>query len=240
MLNGKYRSIAFIIERLHRNSIIFNKLNVSEYTLAEYIGEALLLIGARPQYQDNFVIIDIKDHRGLLPCEPVQIESIRDCSTGIGYKKSTDTFAGSPSPSSTQNLFLNSNEYIIDGNIIKTDTLKEGQLELKYTSLYTDADGNPMIPDDERYAKAVESYVKYMVYRPLWEIGQIRDAVYRQAEQDWLFYVNSAKTKAHMPNIDGMESLKNQVTKLLKDFNTRNDTGRNLGRPEQRRGYNIK
>jgi len=66
MLNGNYKSMEFIVERLYRNSIIFQKSNVSEYDLAEYIGEALLLIGAKPQYQDNFVTVPIASYRGKL------------------------------------------------------------------------------------------------------------------------------------------------------------------------------
>ena len=38
---------------------------------------------------------------------------------------------------------------------------------------------------------------------------------YRTLEQDWLFYVRSAKTRMHMPSIDEMESLKNQVLRLF-------------------------
>jgi hypothetical protein len=243
MLNGNYRPIDFIVERLYRNSIIFQKSNVTEYDLAEYIGEALLLIGAKPQYQDNFELVTINDHRGKLVCSPVSIEGMRTLDNlynGAGLRKSTDTFAGSPNLTTSQTMLIRDHEYVSNGQIIQIPTMKDGIIEIKYQSLVTDDRGYPMIPDDERYAKATEAYVKYMVYRPMWEIGEIRDRVYLAAEQDWLFYVTSAKTKALMPNVDGMESIKNSVVKLLRDYNTRGDTGRSVGASEERRGYNIK
>lgn len=240
MINGNYRPLDFIVERLYRNSIIFRKANISEYDLAEYIGEAMLLIGAKPQYQDNFAKVSITEFRGKLPCSPTSIESIRSLDCGSGLRTSTDIFAGSPNKTVGQDIYFREHEYSIKGQIIHVPTMKEGTIEIKFQSLKTDDRGYPMIPDDERYAKAIEAYVKYMVYRPMWEIGEIRDRVFLTAEQDWLFYVNSAKTKALMPNIDGMESIKNSVVKLLRDFNTRSNTGRTIGLQEQRKGYNIK
>jgi len=170
----------------------------------------------------------------------VSIETIREPGSGRGLRSSTNDFSGSTNLAPGQDTYSDSHEYSIKGSIIHIDTMKEGTIEVKFQSLYTDDKGYPMIPDDERYAKAIESYVKYMVYRPMWEIGEIRDGVYQAAEQDWLFYVNSAKTKALMPNVDGMESIKNSMVKLLRDFNTRGNTGKSVGSSEQRKGYNIK
>jgi len=240
MLNGNYLSMEFIVERLFRNSIIFQKSNASEYDLAEYIGEALLLIGAKPQFQDNFAKVTINSYRGKLPCSPTSIEAIRMFDSGEGLRTSTNDFSGSPNKVSGQDTYLGIHEYTIKGQILHIDTLKQGEVEVKFQSLVTDDNGYPMIPDNERYAKAIEAYVKYMVYRPMWEIGEIRDRVYLAAEQDWLFYVTSAKTGALMPNVDGMESIKNSMVKLLRDFNTRSNTGRGVGQSEQRKGYNIK
>lgn len=243
--NGNYRPIDFIIERLMRNSIIFKKAQLSEYDLAELIGEAILLIGAKPQYQDNFALVNIKDYRGILPCKPEVIETIRSVDTGSGARVSTDSFAGSPNDKSPAqqhtSRWMNMDEYVIKGNVIHVETMQEGQLEVKYQSLKTDDRGYPMIPDNERYAQAVESYVKYKAYRPMWEIGEIRDRVYQAAEQDWLFYVNSAKTAMLHPSLDEMESLKNMIVKLLPDnFNRKSDTHRSTGIQEQRRAHNSK
>lgn len=241
MLNGKYLSLDFVVERLYRDSLLIQKADVSEYDFAEYVGEALLLIGAQPQYQDNFALVTIKDYRGVLPCSPVEIQAVRNADTGIGARTSTDTFANSPSNSNITPggyIAFSSDEYVIKGNIIHVPTLQEGTIEVKYQSLLTDDRGFPMIPDEERYAKAIESYIKYKVFRKLWEIGDLRDAVYRDAEQDWLFYVNSAQTKAIMPNEDQMESLKNSFVKLVREFNTKKDTGRTIGMQEQRRTHN--
>jgi hypothetical protein len=240
MLNGNYRSMEFIVERLFRNSIIFQKSNASEYDLAEYIGEALLLIGANPQYQDNFSKVTISSYRGKLPCSPVEIDTVREYGSGAGLRTSTNDFAGSTNKTIGHDSYFGEHEYKIKGQIIHVETMKEGFIEVKFQSLVTDDNGYPMIPDDERYAKAIEAYVKYMVYRPMWEIGEIRDRVYNAAEQDWLFYVNSAKTKALMPNVDGMETIKNNMVKLIRDFNTRRNTGKSVGVSDQRKSYNSK
>ena len=239
MFNGKYVPMDFIIERVNRNSVLFRKAGITEYDLAEWIGEALLLIGAKAQYQDNFTLTTIKNYRGKLPCHPIVIESVRSVESGIGARVSTDTFSGSPHTGDANKLNSNGrslmDEYTIKGDIIHVDTMKDGQVEVKFQSLATDDRGYPLIPDDERTAKAIESYVKVMAFRIMWEIGEVRDAVYRAAEQDWLFYVNSAKTSLMSPSLDEMESLKNMIVRLIPVFSTKSDTGRSAGIREQRK-----
>jgi hypothetical protein len=71
-----------------------------------------------------------------------------------------------------------------------------------------------MIPDDERYITACEAYCMYKISRKLWLQDRISKDKYRELEQDWLFYVKSARNSLSMPSVDAMESLKNQITKM--------------------------
>ena len=43
--------------------------------------------------------------------------------------------------------------------------------------------------------------------------------VFQHSEQEWQWYVGQAGNKAKMPNIDQLESIKNQVMRLLPKVN---------------------
>jgi hypothetical protein len=234
MINQNLIPIDIVIERLYTNSAIIKKLQLNKFSIVELIIEGLNLIGAGPYFSDQYAVVEIEDYRGTLPCMPRKILALRDVIGGI--RESTNTFATSPNRLNTHHDDITNDkaEYKIEGNVIFMQNMKQGAVEVKYSAYHTDERGFPLINDEERLLKALEAYVRFQIYLPMWEIGDIRDAVFARAEQEWLFYVNSAKTKALMPDRDGMEALKNNVVTLIRDFSPHDDNFRGLGISEQR------
>jgi hypothetical protein len=67
--------------------------------------------------------------------------------------------------------------------------------------------------------EATAKYVTYMLDYREWRKGNIPDKIINKSEQDWLFYVNSARGSANMPNERQMANLKNIWTKMIPDMN---------------------
>ena len=118
------------------------------------------------------------------------------------------------------------NEYIytfkIDNSYIYTN-FKTGFIELSYTAFVTDDHGFPMIPDDERFINAIKwSIIEQLDYKK-WRVGEITDKVYYKSEQERLFYIASAKSKADIPSMTKMEAIKNMFLRSIPKVNSYND-----------------
>lgn len=106
-----------------------------------------------------------------------------------------------------------------DEYTIKGDTLvlsfKEGQVAIAYYSFPVDVEtGYPMIPDHVSVIQAIVSYVTYKYMQRLWYLG--REGYgdkYKQAEIDYHWYINQAKTALFGPyGVDDFQDLLDQNT----------------------------
>ena len=87
--------------------------------------------------------------------------------------------------------------------------------------------------DNIYYIKALTAYVIFMLDKQEWRKGKIADKVYLESEKDWLFYVNSAKSAANMPNIAQLENIKNTLRRLIPVTNDYSRGFRNFNRQEK-------
>jgi len=240
MLTGKYTTIARVLENVIRDTGFTDEINFAD--AIEWAYRAMQFIGA-PQIYITKVTdgnkelehpdpIQVVNYRAELPCDLHKIIQIRDYCNRASLKSSTYNFL--MSDNMREATVGNSLEYIINDGYIFTNFI-EGQLEIAYEAFPIDKEGYPMIPDDERYLKAVESYIIERIARKLWLQDKINDYKYKALEQDWLFYVKSAKTKAQMPSFDEMESLKNQVLRLISHPDRHKNQFTQLGDAEQMR-----
>ncbi len=108
--------------------------------------------------------------------------------------------------------------YVITPGWLKTN-ITEGYLMMAYQAIPTDADGYPMVPDQESFMEALYWYINMKMLYPLWRQGQVRDAVYYDARRSWNFYRKQAYGEAMMPSGDQLESIKNTWLKLMPEIN---------------------
>lgn len=110
-------------------------------------------------------------------------------------------------------------EYSISGNNIVL-SFEKGQIALSYHSFPLDSEtGYPMIPDEVSVIQAIVSYITYKYMQRLWYLG--REGYgdkYKQAEVDYHWYINQAKTKLFGPyGLDDFQDLLN-MKKLIPDM----------------------
>lgn len=208
----RFKSAKTIIAGLYRDLDV--NVELGEQSIIEWIAEALNLIGSYAQLEEVSSIISVANHRVLLPC-------------GFLYPKDI-TFNGRPLSWSTKSAANNYqcedcnripscctdyNFYISDGYI--HTSLPEGDLCIVYLSIPVDEEGYPLVPDNVYFDKALKAYCTYMLDRIQFRRGLIPDKVYQESKIDWLFYVNSARGSANMPDSAQMERLKRVWVRLI-------------------------
>lgn len=212
MLNGNYVSIRAIAERVYKTGL--NVEEIDFYDLVELVGQALAKIGVVYSYEDKMTTITIVDYRGTLPTDIVSILSVRESDYKYPMIKITGPFPPKYQASGLENdndpVMLG---YRVEDRYIYTN-LEDGTLDISYTAFVTDADGYPEVPNNERWIEACVSYCNYIVAKKLYLQDKLARDKFQYLEQEWLWYVNSAATYAHLPNIDGAEALKNQIARL--------------------------
>jgi hypothetical protein len=243
-----YISVKEIVEGLYRDYGSQEELDL--WDLIEWCGEALDLIGAHTQYVNIVEDWQVCDYRYALPCNLISINQISY--KGFPLKYAAGIFGPADSTNDTK-YFLDGEEvteenyplsetetstvdyryYINDAFLVSS--FEEGCLTVSYTGTKVDEDGFPMIPDEVTYKKALKSYCQMMLDRKEWRRQRLSEAVYRDSQRDWEWYVRTARGKAQMPNIDKMESIKNQWVKLKPNQNSHSRFFSDLNAPERKK-----
>ena len=111
--------------------------------------------------------------------------------------------------------------YKIQNGVIFTN-FETGYLEMVYKSHPIDDEGYLLIPDDEAYKQALKYFIIYKLDWKNWRANPASPglkAVVNDSEQQSLFYIASARGKAHIPSIDKMEAIKNMWVRTIPKMN---------------------
>jgi len=128
--------------------------------------------------------------------------------------------------------------YLITPNYIKTN-VETGYVMLAYQAIPTDAEGYPMIPDNQSFLDAIYWYINMKLLYPEWKTGKTRDAVYYDARRSWNYYCKQAYGDALMPNKDQMESIKNSWLRLVPEINEHSTGFSTMGQRQIVYNHNI-
>jgi hypothetical protein len=216
MFNGKYISIEYLMERMHReNPFLRNKLD--KYEVAEYIYDAMLAIGVTVPYEHKTSKIDVENYRAELPHNILTIEGIRRTSDNAPMVKMTGHYPTEEGDLKNPGAML---AYRIEGNYIFVP-IEEGEeaIEVSAKVFPIDNCNLPKIPDSPRYLKAIISYIVERYGFIMWMSDELPENKYRELERDWLFYVKSAANEMRMPGYDEAESLKAQLQRMISSSN---------------------
>jgi hypothetical protein len=231
-LTGKYISINYILENYYRNFRFLGTMDF--YDAMEYVWSAMNLINVPQEYIDKLDCIKVENFKGELPCDLHQIIQCREYTQKIPMRYSTDSFHSPMHCNNSPDLDVNSDlTYKLNDSVIFT-SFKEGTVEMAYLAFPVDEEGYPMIPDNEKFVKAITSYLAERKGFQLYMEGKLDAQRYGKLEKEWLFYVGAAQAAAKMPSIDQMESLKNQWLRLIPNIERHNRGFRDLGSQENR------
>ena len=227
----KYISIKQILDDLLSHPLL---TDLTLERAVNYVVTFLRIVGMPQLFLENTADIVIKNHRGVLPCDYLNMIQVRD-ERGYCFRYSTDSFHLSENKDKIKKDIYNKDNpdltYKIQGNCIFT-SIEDGNIEISYNSILVDKDGYPMIPDDESFIDAIEKFVKKERYNILFDEGKISQQSLQVAQQEYAFAVGQASNSLVMPTIDQMESIKNMWTSLIQRTTHHKDNFSQLGNQE--------
>lgn len=206
----KYISIKVIMDRLTRHPLLED---LPLETVVDYAVDFMKIVGAPSSFLEKTAEICIKNYRGELPCDFYKIIQVRLAKPhGHVFRYTTDTFHMSPHKHRPGHTDLT---YKLQGNCIFTAPLENGKIEISYKSLAIDEDGYPLIPDDNTYLRALETYIKKQYFTIQFDLGKINQNIMAKADQDYAWAVGQCQERLNTPSLDQMEAISNMWSRLL-------------------------
>lgn len=202
-------------------------------------------------YSDKEGVVEIKDFRGLLPCDLVSINLVKDVDTGLCLRAMTDVYTPKEESTASPIDALNNiqGEYIppmkkymeepafkIQGRIIFT-SFPEGSVEISYKAIPVDEDGFPLLIDNETYLNALEAYIKVKVFTVKFDTGKIAAGVLSNAQTDYAWASHLLQSEMTMPSVSEMESITRMLNTMIKPITSFDNGFRNMGDREYRRRH---
>jgi len=232
-----FKSFKSILAGLYRD--LGSNTEINEGDAIEWISEALSMIGSYSQMIEVSTILEVTNHQAKLPCG---FAYPKDISYGgiplMWSSKSAANNYNCPECNTIPTCCSQYNFYISDGFIntnIQTTENSTNKLCLTYLSIPVDEEGFPLVPDNVYFDKALKAYVTYMLDRIQYRRGLVSKDIYKDSEKDWLFYVNSARGSANMPDTTQMERLKSIWVRLIPRQNSYASGFRDIEGREQRK-----
>ena len=232
---------------------------LSSLTLEQAVRYTLKFIarhGYACLYEDKTAPVEIRDFRGLLPCDLISIRQVRDTKTGICLRSMTDSF-----PEGMRNNrrerdcvdpmnnmrhtpyippmkgYVEEPSFKTQGRVIFT-SFPDGLVEIAYKAIPVDEDGFPLLIDDETYIDALEQFIKARVFEVKFDQQKIPAGVLQNAQQQSAVSARLLQSQFTVPSPSEMESLGviwNTMIPRMREFSK---GFRNLGDREYLRNQN--
>lgn len=200
----KYCNIRIILDRLMRHPLL---QDITLEAVVDYTVDFMRIVGAPNIFTNKEELIEISDYRGKLPCDWYETIQIKNTKTCRYLRYATGTFLSK--------LHQGADEtFSIQGDIIYTSS-KDTVLEMAYRAILIDEDGLPLIPDNSKFYRALEAYIKIQWFTILFDLGKVTPASFQLAQQDYAWAVGACETDLHKLDMSKAESLLNSMKTLL-------------------------
>lgn len=224
-----YINIREALSRVMRHPLL------QDVTLEQAVQYTLDFIGAfgLPKlYQDKEEVIHIEEFRGVLPCDLISINQVKECKSGVCMRSMTDNFM--PQEHYDKNVGYKVPQELTfktQGQIIYT-SFKTGDILVSYKSIPVDKDGYPLLIDNSVFMKALELYIKREAFTVLFDMGKIQAGVLQNTQQQYAWLAGQLQSEFTIPSISEMESIKRSWCTLIQRVTSFNDGFRNNGNQE--------
>lgn len=213
-----YVKIKEILSRITRHPLL------KDTTLEEVVQYVIDFIGINGMprlYEDKEAVVEIKDYRGLLPCDCIAINQVKDMESGVCMRAMSSTFM--PSDKEYPKFRERELSFKTQGNVIFT-SMKNGEVLISYKSIKVDEDGYPMLIDNAKYLTALELFIKDKKFAILFDLGKINATVRKDTQQEYAWAAGRLHAEFTIPSVSEMETITRMWSTLT--FNkTRFDNG---------------
>lgn len=200
-------SLKQVIDRIKMHPML-DKLPVE--TILIYTVDFFKLVGIPETYQEKTKFLDIKDFRAKLPEDFVEMIQVRTVIfPPIYYRYTTDTFH-----TSKNKAFASPYTYKIQGGVIYTSE-EECKIEIAYRAMEVDSCGLPLIPDDAKFIRALQAYVKLQHFTELCDMGKIDERTLDRADREYCWAVGACQSAFNNVSLDKAESILNLARNIF-------------------------
>lgn len=193
---------------------------LSDVTLEQVVRHTLRFIGLHGYskfYQDKIAEVEIKDYRGVLPCDLISIVQVKNTKTHLCLRSMTDSFTPGlkPYPPQHKQQYTQvEGTFKTQGQVIYTN-FPEGCVEVTYKAIPVDEDGFPMVIDNENYLACLEAYIKKQVFTVKFETSKIPQNVLRNAQIEYGDLCDQLRSEFNTPSYDEMQAITNIYNTLI-------------------------
>lgn len=205
----QYISLREILSRITRHPML---QEVDLEAVIQYTLELFGLIGVPQIYEDKLASLCIHNYKAELPCDIVRINQVRDERTGLTLRSMTDNF-------NTKSRFVPGGPSFKTQNRVIMTSFPEGNILVSYKAIHTDADNLPMLPDDQVFLLALESYIKMRVFEAKYDQDKVRRDVLDKAETQYTFYAGKAVSRFKTPSPSEMQTITGMMHRMIPSTN---------------------
>lgn len=245
----KYTNIRRVLDELTEHPML-RDLTLEQ--VVRYVVEFIEINGFPCLFEDKIEAVDIKDYKGVLPCDLISIRQVRDYYTKVGLRAMSDLFTPGMTPKDdyydrymkSHNTIKVMGEYIppmniphgelafkTQGRIIYT-SFPEGKIEIAYQAMPVDDEGFPLLIDNSNYIKALKEYIKKERFQIKYEQGNLAAGVLEKVEQRYAFLAGQLNNEMVLPSMSEMESMTRQLNTLVRGVRHFDNGFKDLGNRE--------
>ena len=239
---NNYTSIKVVADRLLRHPMM---AGISFEAIIDYTVDFMRIVQCCNFFEEKCSIITINNYKGLLPNDFYEVNQIRlksttrkypiyeeitrededgnvvptmqykqigyaskEVSTSKVFKYATDSFHMS------ENADCVDLTYKIQGGYIFT-SIKEGEIEISYRAIIVDNEGYPMIPDNSKFLRALEAYIKKQWFTILFDMGKLQAPILNNTQQEYAWAVGACESEFQKMSLDKAESFYNSWRTMI-------------------------
>ena len=210
-MEHKSINIKQLVDKVRRHPLL---ADLSMEAIVDYTVDFLQIVGLPTAFMESVGIVEINNYRGQLPEDFMEMVQVRTATNPvIYYKYATDTFH-----KSGNKVHSSPYSYKIQGNYIFTSE-KDITLEISYLAIETDESGIPVLPDNAKFIRALEAYIKYKHFTILFDCGKIAGQILEKADQEYCWAVGACQSDFNRLTTDKAETVLNLMNNIFSPSN---------------------
>ena len=202
---NNYISLKVVADKTLRHPMM---AGISFEAIIDYAIDFMRIVQCAGFFEERCEEIEIKDYKGLLPDNFYEMNQVRLSTTNNTFRYATDSFHMSDIKS---NIDLT---YKLQGGYIFT-SIKEGIIEISYQAILLDEEGFPLIPDNSKFTRALEAYIKKQWFTILFDMGKLQGPILQNVQQEYAWAVGACETEFQKLNLDKAESFYNSWRTMI-------------------------
>ena len=215
----QYTNIRTVADSIYRNPIL-QDLTIDD--IIKYTTDFVNIVSMPGFFLDKVSKVDIKEYRGVLPCDIIKLIQVRDFDNKDAYHSSSDTYYTTTDDNKSKCLTFKQK-----GRFIYTSE-KDTTLEIVYKSYPTDDQGMLMIPDNPVFIEALNQYITREYMTILYYQGKIDRFMLDRIEQRYAWAVGRCEGEFILNDLNEMEGLANINNQLVHNYSQHKHSYRNM------------